>query len=166
MKNFEITSKEDDKRYWISRSVTVSVFIFIKANDGEIYILSNKRGEGAMDYQGYWNCPCGYLDFDETGEECAVREVFEETGYRIDKERLHFEIVKTDPKENRQNVNLQYYALIEEDDLEIGEREGGEIDEVSEVKLINIKEVDKYQWAFNHLNNIYYYIMRDNLLKN
>ena len=61
MKNFKITAVEDGKEYWISRSVAVSVFLFVKDKD-KLYVLANKRGPGAADFQGLWNCPCGYLD--------------------------------------------------------------------------------------------------------
>ena len=40
---------------------------------------------GAADGQGLWCCPCGYLDFDETLEECVIREIKEETGLTIPK---------------------------------------------------------------------------------
>jgi len=31
-------------------------------------------------FQGYWNLPCGYLDWDETLYQAVLREVWEETG--------------------------------------------------------------------------------------
>lgn len=37
--NFEITSVEDGKKYWISRSVATSAFIF-KVKDGQLYVLT------------------------------------------------------------------------------------------------------------------------------
>ena len=151
MKNFEVTSLEDGKRYWVSRSVAVSTFLFLR--DGcEIYVLANKRGRGSADFQGLWNCPCGYLDFDETGEEGAVREVKEETGYILESKDLVLDKVITDPSQNHQNVTLRYFCEKNISDIkkEEGEIEGGEEDEVEEIKLINIKEVDNYEWAFGH----------------
>ena len=41
--NFEITSVEDGKKYWISRSVATSAFIF-KVKDGQLYVLTEIRG--------------------------------------------------------------------------------------------------------------------------
>lgn len=85
MKNFKVTAKEDNKEYWISRSVAVIAYIFYhNIINNKLFVLADKRGQGTPDFQGYWNCPCGYLDFDETLSEAASREVFEETGYVID----------------------------------------------------------------------------------
>lgn len=152
MKNFEVTSLEDGKRYWISRSVAVSLFLFIR--DGkEIYVLSNKRGKGSADFQGLWNCPCGYLDFDETGEEAAVREVREETGYILDSKEIDLHKVITCPSQNHQNVTLRYVCEKDISELKILAGDFGgeeEEEEVEEVKLINIKDVDNYEWAFGH----------------
>lgn len=44
-----------------------------------MYFLANKRGTETPDFQGYWNCPCGYIDFDETEEDAVCREIMEET---------------------------------------------------------------------------------------
>lgn len=66
MKNFQVTSKEDNQKYWISRSCAVAMFLFSRDKFGNLCVLANKRGTGTPDFQGYWNCPCGYIDFDET----------------------------------------------------------------------------------------------------
>ena len=166
MKNFEVTSLEDGNRYWVSRSVAVSTFLFLR--DGcEIYVLANKRGKGSADYQGLWNCPCGYLDYDETGEEGAVREVKEETGYILESKDLVLDKVITDPSQNHQNVTLRYFCEknISEIKKEEGEIEGGEEDEVEEIKLINIKDVDNYEWAFGHKEIIKEKVLEKNYLR-
>lgn len=166
MKNFEVTSLEDGNRYWVSRSVAVSTFLFLR--DGcEIYVLANKRGKGSADYQGLWNCPCGYLDYDETGEEGAVREVKEETGYILESKDLVLDKVITEPSQNHQNVTLRYFCEknISEIKKEEGEIEGGEEDEVEEIKLINIKDVDNYEWAFGHKEIIKEKVLEKNYLR-
>jgi ADP-ribose pyrophosphatase YjhB (NUDIX family) len=153
MKNFQITSVEDGKKYWISRSVAVSVFIFIR--DGHnVYILANKRGKGTPDYQGYWNCPCGYLDWDENAKQAACREVFEETGVKITPSMISLHEVITNPNENNQNVVLRFSGMIKKSQLKFDTPSGGEKDEVEEVKLIPYNEVGNYKWAFNHDNII------------
>lgn len=165
MKNFEVTSLEDGKRYWVSRSVAVSTFLFIR-DVGEIYVLANKRGKGSADFQGLWNCPCGYLDFDETGEEAAVREVREETGYILESKELNLDKVITCPRQNHQNVTLRY--ICEKDISDIKKLDGdfgGEEEEVEEVKLINIKNIDDYEWAFEHNDIIKEIVLKKNYLK-
>ncbi len=148
LKNRPITAIEDGKEYWISRSMAVSAFIFYEEN-GETYVLANKRGENAPDFKGKWNCPCGYLDFNETLKEAVIREVFEETGYRLSAEQLSMDAIADDPAENRQNVTARFTAHLDCKPVQ-EEPQGGEEDEVEEVAWINIKEIENYEWAFNH----------------
>lgn len=145
MKNFPV--KVDDKEYWISRSVAVAAFVFAKDKDEDFCILANKRGSGTPDFQGYWNCPCGYLDYNETGEQGAAREVLEETGVNVS-DNLIFFGVDDDPRSNKQNVTLQYYTFV--DIQPFVERKGGEDNEVSAVKWVKINTIDNYPWAFEH----------------
>lgn len=88
MKNFPIIDKATGREYWISRSVAVVAFVFGYDEDEREYILAEQRGPGTPDpeFRGCWCLPCGYVDFDETIEEAASREVFEETGLKIDSE--------------------------------------------------------------------------------
>ena len=109
MKNFPI--QHEGKTYWIARNTAVTCFVFAPI-DGEWCVLANKRGKTAPDYQGYWNCPCGYVDFDETTAEAAKREVFEETGVKLDK--VTFWTFSDSPKDNKQNITFRYYAILPE----------------------------------------------------
>ena len=81
MKNFPLLD-ENGKEWWISRSIAVTGCVFTFLN-GKWCVLANKRGEGTPDFQGMWNMPCGYLDFNETTAEAVIREVYEETGVRL-----------------------------------------------------------------------------------
>ena len=163
MNNFPIT--QDGKTYWISRSMAVSCFVFAPIN-GEWHVLAKQRGTGTPDYQGYWNVPCGYLDFDETTKHGAMREVFEETGVRL--KNATFWEFEDDPRANRQNVTFRYYSIISNPQpntvsVSVGDR-GGEENEVGAVAWISINNIDKYQWAFNHNHLIKELISKLNLL--
>ena len=152
MKNFPI--KIDNKEYWISRAIAVVGFIF--CYDGELLILANKRGSGTPDFQGYWNCPCGYLDFDETTTEACSREIAEETNLYINPKSLVLHSVNDDPKaDKRQNVTFRYYNF---GDKFYKSRtiyaKGAEENEVEDVAWIPISKLDDYKWAFNHENLI------------
>ena len=150
MKNFQVNSKEDNQKYWISRSCAVAMFLFSRDKFGNLCILANKRGTGTPDFQGYWNCPCGYIDFDETGEDAVCREIMEETGYVITPEVPKFVEVETSPKANKQNITLRYTALVPYKLLSQVKPIGGEDNEVEEVKWIDIRKLNNYKWAFNH----------------
>lgn len=147
MHNFPFIYK--GKEFWYSRSVACVLFAFSKNAEGEWCVLANKRGEGTPDNQGLWNVSCGYLDYNENGEECARRENFEETGIFINLEKIKFWKVKTEPDENRQNVVLRYYAILDEQSTKFS-TENSESGEVSDIKWIPLSEIDNYQWAFGH----------------
>ena len=149
MRNFAI--KINDKIYWISRSVATVGFIFCNLND-KWMVLAAKRGEGAADFQGLWNCPCGYLDYDETLTQCCAREIREETGFFISDEALHFDSINDDIAENHQNIIIRFYGTISYGQCKYVSRipRGGEPNEVEEVKWISVANIDNYQWAFNH----------------
>lgn len=144
MNNFSVI--KDGKEYWISRSVAVVGFVFKIIND-DIHILANKRGPGTPDFQGCWNCPCGYLDWNETLEQAVIREIREECGIIIKNPRCIG--IDSNPESNRQNVTVRYISLYDNTE-ETLESDGGEENEVEDIKWINIKDVDDYQWAFNH----------------
>ena len=153
MKNFKI-GVFDGKELWYSRSLAVTLFSFVKGKEGNVFILANQRGKGTPYNQGQWNCSCGYLDFDETAKEAAVRETFEETGVKVDKKLIKFIGFNSNPKDDElQNVTFRY-AVILPKDISFYKKEfskkNNEEDEVSNIKFISLKDLDKYNWAFNH----------------
>lgn len=167
-KSYEV----DGKIIWESRSPAL-VAIIIASYNNEEYVLVGKRGPGAADYQGYWNVPCGYLDWDEDGIEGITREVYEETGLYIpdimDEEGEGFWIiddeyldqpfyVNTDVNENRQNVSLSYGLYFECEKLPELTNENSEPNEVSEVRWMKISEIRNHKFAFNHPKRIQYYL--------
>ena len=147
MNNFPV--QHEGKTYWISRSVAVACFVFTTIND-KICVLANQRGEGSADFHGYWNAPCGYLDFGETTVEAAIRETYEETGVRINK--VDFVGFDDNPKSEHQNVTFRYCSYVSDNTLinDIYNLNGGEVDEVANVKWIPYDELDNYKWAFGH----------------
>lgn len=182
MKNFSI--KLNDKEYWISRSVATCTYIFKNKND-KLYVLVERRGKGAADNIGKLCCPCGYLDYDETLKESAAREVKEETGFLIKKDKLTLMNIDSSPKSNHQNITINYIYMADEDeDFDTKNAQGGEEDEISEVKWFYIGDVKPNnsdselqissgalynitaeEWAFNHDNNIIKYLSKIFIIK-
>ena len=151
-----ITSTSGEQ-YWISRSCAVAVVV-IALVDETSYVLINQRGSGTMDFQGFWNLPCGYLDWNETSGEAAHREVYEETGVDLNKYR-QFEsfmdqpwFVQTDPKANRQNVTMRHGVVLNVDSLPETTAEYCEPDEISDIRWVPVDDVisGKYECAFGH----------------
>lgn len=137
--------------YWYSRSIATSPFVFCKDNNNKWCVLANKRGDGTPDFQGYWNVPCGYLQFHVSGEENCVKEIHEECGVDVSVEKFKLFGVETSPKANRQNVSIRYYAILDGvvDDYKTNS-DNSEENEVDDIKWIPLDEVDTYQWAFGH----------------
>lgn len=78
MNIFEIKShlsREQLVHRWKSPSVAADSIVF---SQGKLLLIKRKKDP----YKGYYALPGGILDDDETLEECAVRELFEETGLR------------------------------------------------------------------------------------
>lgn len=145
------------KTLWSGRYCAVTgIVIRHTLNDNgtsEYYVLANLRGPGTPDYQGYWNMPCGFLEANETGEEGVCREMFEECGYEILPRQMELYNVETDPRTcNNGNVTIRYYNI--ECCTKLPELKytniNGEEGEVESVKWINIRDINKYKWAFNH----------------
>ena len=110
----------------------------------------------AADFRGFWNCTCGYLDFNETTKDCAMRELYEETGILIDEDLVKFIGYEDSPEANRQNVTFRFAAFIEDavtTDFTFS-KENNEGKEVGEIKWIKISDVDDYMWAYGHEKRI------------
>lgn len=157
---YKITEGEHaGKTLWSGRYCAVAAFAFCKIH-GVWHVLANQRGEGTPDFQGYWNCPCGFLDM-ETAEEACSREAYEETGVKIDPAKWTLFGVESDPIYcNNGNVTLRYITVLEygkdniSTSMEAVLNGEGEQDEVIRIQWIPIRDIDKYNWAFNHKNRI------------
>lgn len=167
--NFVVTSQEDGKKYWISRSVAVAVVLYgfpaEGSNEPGVFLV-HRRGKGCPDNIGKWSTNCGYIGWHETVAQAAARELYEETGLRIPDSHLKF-IGYNDPiGDGKENVTLRFIATLPKSLLENSLKSGkintntkwrgGEDDEISEFKLIpateeGVKELgESMYWAFNH----------------
>lgn len=157
---------KDGKAFWESRSVAVEAVVFAIKNN-QINILIEKRSAKMMDSPNLWCVPCGYLDYDETGWEAIVRELYEETGFDIEayKESIvttnnmrPFGVI-TNPAQNRQNVVLEYCVVLDFDKSKqefpshVAEYKNKEI---AEIRWMPFKDIinPEYVWAFNHNERI------------
>ena len=122
------------------------------------YILINQRGPGAPNFQGYWNLPCGYLDYDETTQEAGVREVWEECGVNIRPllEQSHatfFEQpwdVNSTPRGTRQNVTIHHGFVVTVEALPEVSNANNEPNETSDIRWLPLNQVEALEFAFDH----------------
>ena len=136
---------------WFSRSVAATIMVVAKDREGNRYVLASERGPGAADFQGYWNMPCGYLDFNETVAEAACRECYEETGIKVKPDEAKFFDFNSEPSANRQNVTFRFLATLKEpiEDLTFS-KENNEEDEVGMIEWVPFDGFEGKKWAFGH----------------
>lgn len=143
---------------WFSRSMASAIFVYCKDREGDWCVLASERGEDAADFRGFWNCSCGYLDYNENTRQCALRELYEETGVFLKEENIQLIGYEDDPQTaNRQNVTFRFAAFLTDaftDEFTFSKK-NNEGKEVGEIKWIKVKDVDKYMWAFHHDKRIH-----------
>lgn len=150
--NFVITSVEDGKQYWIGRSVATSAFIFkYDSTNKKLYVLTEIRGNGMHDFPGMRCVPCGYVNWGETLPEACSREVFEETGIKINPENWSLCGINSDPNANRENISIHYKVVFYNDinDLSISDERGGEKNEVDKLEWVDVNNLPN-DFCFEH----------------
>ena len=156
--SYTITDKEHPhfgETLWSGRYCACTAFIFMVDRMNKIFILANKRGLGTPDYQGYWNCPCGYIESNEDLYQACSRETLEETGYYINPNKFTFYEVETDPEKcNNGNISLRCFTILVPEEIPEQIALSGEQDEVAAVKWIPIDNIESYLWAFGHIKVI------------
>lgn len=154
MKNHPLKNPETGETEWISRAIAVLGVVIGIDKNGVKYILAEQRGTGTPDpeYIGCWCLPCGYLDYNENIRQAVAREVLEETGVNIHPDNFVLFYINDNPfSDKRQNVTFRFKTELEGyiDDWELTDK-FSESNEVSNIKWIDLREVNGYKWAFNH----------------
>lgn len=105
----------------------------------ELQILLIERG--LEPFKGMWAFPGGFMRIQETAEECARRELLEETGFPIQilKQLGAFSGVNRDPRERV--VSIAFYALVRPSDVKGG-------DDAHDARWFALDDVP--QLAFDH----------------
>jgi ADP-ribose pyrophosphatase YjhB (NUDIX family) len=115
-------------------------------------LLLGKRREDMLE-GGKWGLPGGFLDRDETLEQCVLREVLEETGWSARVVSL-FRINSNPhrPREDRQNVAFDFIVSPEE---KIGDGDS----ESTNIEWVPIEKLwDFHLFAFDHGDSIKKYL--------
>ncbi|MGE5406874.1 MAG: NUDIX domain-containing protein [Methanosarcina sp.] len=94
-------------------AVTTDCAVFSFDNEDINILLIQRKLDP---YKGRWALPGGFMQMDETAEECARRELFEETGFRdIELEQLYtFTDVDRDPR--GRTISIAYVAIVDASD--------------------------------------------------
>ena len=90
----------------------VTADCIVIARETEPKVLLIQRGDEP--FKGAWAFPGGFMDMDETTEQCAVRELEEETGLRLSKIQQIGAYSKVDRDPRGRTVTVAYLAIVDE----------------------------------------------------
>lgn len=105
--------------------------------DDHLLLVRHRKGD-----KTYWMLPGGGLDFGESFEQCAIREIKEETGLDISISRLLYLSEAICPRGSRHVVNVYMLGRIEGGVLAVPE--GDVIDAVEFVPVSGLDRVTLY----------------------
>jgi 8-oxo-dGTP diphosphatase len=81
-------------------------------NEAEPKVLLIQRGFDP--YKGCWAFPGGFMNMDETTEQCAIRELEEETGLRVSDIHQIGAYSKVDRDPRGRTITVAYLAFVDE----------------------------------------------------
>lgn len=113
MKDKSFDSQQPESKYcyqYPHPAVTADCVIFGYDESYNIKILLIQRGQAP--HRGKWAFPGGFMNIDETAEQCARRELEEETGLKdVAVEQFYtFTDVNRDPRERV--ITVAHYAIV------------------------------------------------------
>jgi len=160
---------EDGRTVWLSRSCAVVITTLWVTPYGEARdhlertkVLLVKRSNNDYNEPGRWCLPCGFLDYNETLYEAALRETYEETGIYIpDFTGISSEgdhqpwKVHSGLDDTMSNVSHHFGFIIpyeKEPTFHVSEKE------IECARLVPVKGIRDYDIAFNHTMRIMQFI--------
>lgn len=105
--NFEV---EEQYCYKYPRpAVTADCIVFTKESTPQVLLIEH----GADPYKECWAFPGGFLDMDETTDQCAIRELEEETGLVVTDIQQIGTYSKVDRDPRGHTITVAYLAVVE-----------------------------------------------------
>jgi len=165
-KDNEHAKLSDGREVWLSRSVAVVSLVLANDLDMGWHVLAVHRHPKST-FPNTWCLPCGFLDWDETGGEAAIRETWEEAGLNLHQLRessenqggvLYSGIFENKPWDtsttpdisDNQNVVFHFGSSFAVDSLPELSLDNTEPDELQDVKWMTLEEAHQTQMAFGH----------------
>ena len=124
----------------------VTADCIVMTNEPQPKVLLIQRG--AAPFKGAWAFPGGFMNMDETTEQCAIRELEEETGLKVATVHQVGAYSKVDRDPRGRTITVAYLAIIESPQEVQGQ------DDAAKAKWFPINELPTL--AFDHV-----YIMAD-----
>ena len=129
-------------------AVTADCVVITKEAEPKVLLI--ERGEDP--YKGHWAFPGGFMNMDETTEQCAVRELEEETGLKVSKVYQIGAYSKVDRDPRGRTVTVAYLAIVNKPIAVSGQ------DDAAKAEWFSLLALP--QLAFDHAD-----IMRDAIRK-
>lgn len=95
---------------------TTRISVIVITGDKKILLVRHRKGN-----RQYWVLPGGRLEYGETFQECAVRELKEETGLDIEVEKVVFLSEAIAPDRSRHIVNVYLTARVTGGTMQVGD---------------------------------------------
>lgn len=89
-------------------AVTTDCVVFTKEKEPKVLLIQR----GNEPYKGCWAFPGGFMNMEETAEECAVRELKEETGLTVKQIQQIGAYSKVDRDPRGRTVSIAYLAIV------------------------------------------------------
>ena len=125
-------------------AVTADCVVITKEKEPKVLLIQR----GHEPFKGCWAFPGGFMNMDETTEQCAVRELEEETGLKVCNIQQIGAYSKVDRDPRGRTVTVAYLAIIDKPEAVKG------LDDAAKAQWFPISALPKL--AFDHEE-----IMRD-----
>ena len=90
-------------------AVTADCVVITKEAEPKVLLIQR----GADPYKGCWAFPGGFMNMDETTEQCAIRELEEETGLKVTTIQQIGAYSKVDRDPRGRTITVAYLAIID-----------------------------------------------------
>lgn len=90
-------------------AVTADCIVITKETEPKVLLIQR----GNEPYKGCWAFPGGFMDMDETTEQCAIRELEEETGLVVSHVQQIGAYSKVDRDPRGRTITVAYLAIID-----------------------------------------------------
>ena len=119
-------------------AVTADCVVITKEKEPKVLLIQR----GHEPFKGCWAFPGGFMNMDETTEQCAVRELEEETGLKVADIQQIGAYSKVDRDPRGRTVTVAYLAIIEKPEAVKG------LDDAAKAQWFPISALPKL--AFDH----------------
>jgi 8-oxo-dGTP diphosphatase len=127
-------------------AVTTDCVVFSYSGEILNVLLIQRRNEPFKDM---WALPGGFMQMDESAEECAQRELLEETGIKtVELEQLYtFTDINRDPRER--TISIAYSAIVNGNDHNLSAG-----DDAANTKWFSTNELPQLAFDHQHIFNL------------